>query len=69
MAYDSSNPAQKATALVSISVSRNENGPSFSHSTYKVVGPENVRLGVTVATVNATDKDGVSTTYIDLPSH
>ena len=59
-AYDSSNPSQKATALVSISVSRNEYGPSFSQSTYAVEGPENVQLGVRVATVNATDKDGVS---------
>ena len=61
VAYDSSNPSQKATALVTISVSRNEYGPSFSESTYAVVGPESVQLGTIVATVQATDKDGVST--------
>ena len=59
-AYDSSNPSQKVTTLVTISVSRNEYGPSFNESTYAVVGPESVQLGTIVATVQATDKDGVS---------
>ena len=59
IAYDSSNPNQKATALVSISVTRNENGPVFAKRTYRVDATESMELGARIVQVNATDKDGV----------
>ena len=60
MAYDSASPGQKTTAVVTIVVTRNENGPTFTQSNYAVQGPETVELGAFVAQVNATDLDGVS---------
>ena len=60
MAYDSANPAQKATALVTIAVIRNENAPRFAQNRYAVPLVETAALGTTVQRVEATDADGVS---------
>ena len=60
IAYDSANPGQRATSLVTISVTRNENGPIFGRSAYNVAVPESLELGAFVIQVNASDMDGVS---------
>jgi len=44
---------------VSISVTRNENGPVFAQRSYHVETPETLELGAHVIQVNATDRDGV----------
>ena len=60
MAYDSANPAQKATALVTIAVTRNENAPRFRQNKYTLSMVETAALGTSVQQVEATDADGVS---------
>ena len=60
MAYDSSNPSEKATAVVTIAVTRNENSPTFSQRSYSIQATESLALGAFVIQVNATDRDGVS---------
>ena len=60
MAYDSANPAQKATALVTIAVTRNENAPRFRQNRYTLSMVETAALGTSVQQVEATDADGVS---------
>ena len=57
--YDRANPAEKATAAITIEVNRNENSPSFTESTYRVDAVETMDLGSFIADVNATDSDGV----------
>ena len=66
MAYDSANPGQRATSLVTISVTRNENGPIFGRSTYSEAVPESLELGAFVVEVNATDMDGVSVNNLNV---
>ena len=61
-AYDSASPSQRVTAVVVVTVSRNENGPRFSHSTYSAEASHDAKLGDLVTTVNATDADQVGTT-------
>ena len=60
VAYDSANPAQKATALVTIAVTRNENAPRFRQNRYTLSMVETAALGSSVQQVEATDADGVS---------
>ena len=50
-AYDSANPAQKVTSTVLITVSRNENGPIFTKTTYEVNGLDSWSLGEFVVQV------------------
>ncbi len=59
VAYDSANPNQKATALVTIAVTRNENEPRFSDRRYTVDAVETAALGTSIQQVEATDADGV----------
>ena len=61
--YDRANPAEKATAAITIEVNRNENSPSFTESTYRVDAVETMDLGSFIADVNATDSDGVRLVY------
>ena len=60
VAFDSTSPKQQATAVVTIRVTRNENGPIFTRNTYSTMASETMALGAFVAQVNATDRDGVS---------
>ncbi len=57
IAYDSANPAQQATALVTIAVTRNENAPRFPQPRYVVAMAETAALGATVRQVEASDED------------
>ena len=63
VAFDSANPNQKASALVTIAVTRNENSPIFARNSYYVEATESEPLGHFITTVNATDRDGVSKIY------
>lgn len=65
MAYDSANPNQQASALVTIAVTRNENSPIFARNSYYVDATEAMPLGTFITTVNATDRDNVSIQYKD----
>ena len=57
MAYDTSNPAQKARAEVTISVTRNENKPVFTKAVYEEEISENFPLGDVIVSVSASDVD------------
>ncbi len=59
VAFDSANPNQKVTTVVSIKVTRNENGPIYTRNTYSVHASETMDLGGFITQVNATDRDGV----------
>ena len=59
MAYDSANPVQKATALVTIAVTRNENEPRFGQNRFTVPLVETAALGTSIQQVEANDADGV----------
>jgi protocadherin Fat 4 len=59
VAYDSANPKQQATSLVTIAVTRNENAPQFERSLFTATVPESLQLGEFVAQINATDEDMV----------
>ena len=62
VAYDNAYASTRATADVTIEVTRNENGPIFQPSaTYQVTVSEELQLGALVQTVTAVDRDdGVS---------
>ena len=64
-AWDSASPTEHASTTVTISVSRNENTPRFSQSLYSIQADTDTawrewQLGHVVATVEASDEDGVS---------
>ena len=59
-AFDSSNPDQKIYADLIITVTRNENGPTFRESRYEEQILENAQLGSSIVKVEATDEDEVS---------
>ena len=62
VAYDNAYASTRATADVTIEVTRNENVPIFQPSaTYQVTVSEELQLGALVQTVTAVDRDdGVS---------
>ncbi|WAQ95445.1 FAT4-like protein [Mya arenaria] len=60
-AYDTKYRDQIAESIVSISVTRNENGPEFLQSPYRVTINETISLGSCIITVSAEDNDGVCT--------
>ena len=64
VAFDNAYAFTRATADVTIEVTRNENGPIFQPSaTYQVTVSEELALGALVETVTAVDRDdGVSLT-------
>ncbi|GFN78435.1 protocadherin fat 4, partial [Plakobranchus ocellatus] len=49
---------QTASALVNITVVRNENSPIFTSSNYAVQVQDTINIGTVVVTVTATDQDG-----------
>lgn len=51
---------QTATAMVLISVRRNQHGPEFNQSIYEASITENHRVGVFILSVYASDRDNVS---------
>lgn len=57
VAYDTSNPTQKARAEVTVSVTRNEHAPVFSKAIYEEEISENFPLGDVIVQVAATDID------------
>lgn len=59
IAFTTANPTQQTTAVVNITVSRNENGPVFVQSVYSTDAMESMSLGAIVIVVNATDLDNV----------
>lgn len=58
-AYDSANPRQVAQAELSIRVLRNQNGPVYNPSTYRMTIAETYEVGSVVLTLTATDADQV----------
>ena len=58
VAYDNAYASTRATADVTLEVTRNENGPIFQPSaTYQVIVSEELALGALVETVTAVDRD------------
>ena len=57
LASDGGDPPQSATTTVNVVVRRNLYPPVFSPRRIELNIYENARLGVTIATVNATDRD------------
>ena len=66
--YDSSNPNQRATTDVIITVQRNVNSPVFRRSNYLATVVENYPIGESVVKVEATDGDGVSGIQVKIRS-
>lgn len=64
IAYTTANPTQQTTAVVNITVSRNENAPQFSRSSFSVDVLESAGLGSVILDVNATDLDNVCTDFM-----
>lgn len=58
-AYDSADTSRRATADVTIDVTRNPSGPNFINDPYQVTIPQNYPLGDTVINATAIDQDGV----------
>ena len=56
-AYDSGNPAQRAAAQLTITVSRNEHAPRFRQPAYALTLLDSAELGALVTTLQADDSD------------
>ena len=58
--HDSAIPSVRTTAILTVTVARNQFPPVFTENPYQVsIQPEN-RIGDLVGTILATDQDGVS---------
>ena len=61
---DKGSPVKSDTTTIKVNVERNLNAPKFVKGTYNITVPENRPKNSEIATVSATDDDGVSYTYI-----